>query len=182
MQSLWAQDNDTTLIISEVYIEPNDLQQTWIEIYNPSDKPLTLSKLRISQVRTPNVLPDSIMRGGGIVIKPGTYIVLCANKPKFYSRWGTHVIPINLNILAIFQTGGFLAISTKDFNESGIDAFGFGDQKQLSPIKELSNNKILYFSGNNRSRARKIIRIKDGITFTDYLAAIPTPGMPNELE
>ncbi len=64
---LYSQNAVNGLIINEVYLEETKPENNWIEIYNPSDKEMTLEQFRLSHIRTINVLPPDIRKEEGFI-------------------------------------------------------------------------------------------------------------------
>jgi len=45
-----AQEKVMGLIFSEVYLDENQPSKSWVEVYNPTDKPLILATFRFSHI------------------------------------------------------------------------------------------------------------------------------------
>jgi len=177
---LSAQEKVKGLIVSEVYLDKEQPGNSWIEVYNPTDKPLVLERFRLSHIRTINVLPASIQEQGGVVIKPNEYLVLCADKVQFESAWGKQTEPLFVKALTLLAEGGFVAIATKDVEEAGSDGFRYGDPLKSSHVKEYFGSQVLNFSRNGKSYSRKMIKTAEGINISDWYESVPAPGLPNE--
>jgi len=79
-QSVAAEENINRLIMSEIYLDEDEPSKNWIEVYNPTDEPLTLIRLRLSTLLTPNILPNTLK--DGIEIMPEQCLVICADENR----------------------------------------------------------------------------------------------------
>ena len=66
--SLSAQDSGNGLVFSEVYLDSIQPGDSWVEVHNPTDQPLTLERFRLSHIRALDILPPEIRRQGVAVI------------------------------------------------------------------------------------------------------------------
>ncbi len=171
--SLIAQEHQKGLIFSEVYLDINQPQNSWIEVTNPTDKPLILKSFRYSFIRTPNILPTLIRGKEGIVLQPGEYLILCANEEIFEKNWGEIKNIIAFSSLAMFGNGGFFQLTTKNLFKVGIDAVRYGDPKISSESENFCGKQVVPFVSGNRSYSRSISKSMTNSTFKE---TTPTPG------
>ena len=179
---LTAQDQGKGLIVSEVCLDADSPSNNWIEIYNPTENPLTLERIRQSGVETLDVLPLSVQREGGIAIAPGAYLVLCADKAQLESVWGETLMPITVIPLGYLEKGGFITLVTKDLGEAGKDGFRYGDPDESNYIGDYLGDQVLGFSENGLSYSRLILESDSGLLLADFAITVPTPGRRNNEE
>ena len=77
--SLYGSDK---VIINEIFLDFENCNISWVEIFNPLQEPVTLESFFTSHVRTPNQLPIEVKENGGLAIGPQEYVVLCADIDK----------------------------------------------------------------------------------------------------
>lgn len=177
--SLLAQTTKRGLVISEVYLDEKQPLNNWIEIYNPTNAPQVLDRLRISHIKTLNVLPAAIQRSGGIDIGPNEYLVVCAdgeNGLLFEAR----IAPVVVNALSQFIDGGFVAILTQNMDETDADGFRYGASSLSSHAAEFLGAQVVPFSSNPNSYSRTIVKSDGQISVLGWHESEPTPGVPNK--
>jgi len=174
---LYAQEESKGLIFNEVYLDKDKPEKCWIEIYNPTLNPLILDAVRYSHIKTINMLPHSIQQTGGIIVKPGEYLIITPAKVNFsLSLKSKNIL---LPVLANFDKGGFLALTTKGLGNSGIDVFRYGDPAKSEEFKEFKDKPIVNFSSSGNSYSRKITQ-EGGLTvILDFYESEPTKGSAN---
>jgi len=183
-----CKDSDTTapelppsedrngLIFSEVYLDENNPDKSWIEIYNPTSQPLVLEKFRFLNIKTTNILPEAIQEKGGIEILPGKCLVLCASAIDFHFDFNAKSALIEVSVMAAFGKGGFFSLRTKDMGEDGVDLFRYGDpEKTVKWVNEIGDF-VVPFSTNGKSFHRKMTKGIDESVSPEFYSAEPSPG------
>jgi len=165
---LSAQLKREGLIFSEVYLNENGPDKSWIEIYNPTDKPLVLEKFRFYNIMTTNILPEEIRKKGGIELVPGETLILCADKTKL--NFSNNVKIVQIEVISAFGKGGFFSINTKGMEENGVDIFRYGDPEKTSELSNQISNFVVPFSTDDKSYSR----VNDQYKFTK---SEPSPGV-----
>ncbi|MDF1612692.1 hypothetical protein [Stygiobacter electus] len=110
---VFAQGDAKQLIITEANLDFKN-QEVWIEIFNPTNEELILNSLRISGVRTLNILPPEIRKQNGIKLKPGEYLVVCSDINSFTAKYGSNINILEVKLLKNAGEGGFIAINNLD--------------------------------------------------------------------
>ncbi len=175
---LFAQVESKGLIFNEVYLDKSQPTKSWIEIYNPTESALTLEAVRYSHIKTTNVLPDSIQCKGGILLNPKEYLILVAGKNNIQLL--TNIKCVLLPVIANFDAGGFMALTTKSLGRLGIDAFKYGNQDKTAGFKNYKDKPTVNFSINGKSYSRELV-IANGITtISNFYETEPTMGSPNK--
>lgn len=154
-----AQVTKKELVFSEIHLDDTNPEQSWIEVHNPTNKPLILERFRYSHVRTLNMLPEEIQRQGGLSIAPGECIVL--------SGEGANNGGYLVKDISRFSGGGTLSIKTKGLKEGGGDIVRYGNFSNSAHAKTLSDKPIVGFSHGSESYSRE-----DG----GFVASEATPG------
>ena len=167
------------LVFSEVYLNEKEPEKSWIEIYNPCYQTLTLDRFRYSHLKSLSQLPYHIAKQGGIKIYANDYLILCANKKVFTSQWGQKRLVSEVEAVSWFADGGFAALVTKEIEETGYDAFKYGNKERTLHIEEEFGNCIVPFSCRDKSYSRKMYRLIPENEFLDFFESEPTPGLPN---
>ena len=108
------------MIFSEVYLDANLPERSWIEIYNPTSQPLVLEKIRYLNVKITNILPEAIQEKGGIEVLPGECIVICASTAHFQFNMDTKSSLFEIPENKHFGKGGFFSLRTKNMGEDGL--------------------------------------------------------------
>jgi len=180
--SVSAQNIAKGLIISEVYMDDVQPFENWIEVYNPTDKPLILDRFRISHIRTINVLPADIRKSGGICVEPDKYLILCTDIEQFKAIWGKQIEAVAVEAFAQLVEGGFIAIITKNLGEKDSDGFRYGNPSQSSQVKNQFGAQVLSILKNGKSYSRNIEKMADSVSILDWYESFPTPGSLNELK
>ena len=134
---LQTQEKAQRLIFSEVYFDKEQPKESWIEIYNPTDKPLILEGFRISRFLTNNMLRDF-----GVKIKSNEYVILCEDKGRFKSMWGENIQLVGVGWLSQFRDGGYIALITKGM---GYEAVRYGNPAKSAEYKNICTGKVLSF-------------------------------------
>jgi|GEM_PF-2183819 len=174
--TLTAQLKRNGLIFSEVYLNEDKPNKSWLEIYNPTAGPLVLEKFRLYHILTSNVLPQEIQEQGGIEISPGDCIILCANESEFDFKIDTKSTIIQSSAIANFRKGGFFSLKTKGSEEEGVDIFRYGDPEVTSKLKNKLGNFVVPFSRDARSYTR-IMSVTHGQRFMpNFTHTEPSPG------
>ena len=174
-QTSFAEENIDRLIMSEVYLDENDPSKNWIEVYNPTDELLTLIRLRLSTLLTPNILHKDYNEG--IEILPNQRIVLCAEENNIKSN----VVKVEIKPLSITLRGGFIGIETKkekgnNFKKENVDMIRYGNPERSSYVRAFSDIQVIPTKINERSYSRDISLIDNSIDVSIFHESIPTPG------
>jgi len=173
---LSAQLKRDGLIFSEVYLNENEPDKSWLEIYNPTTVPLILEKFRFYWVLTPNVLPQEIQEQGGIEISPGECIVLCANESNFDFQIEAKSKPIQVSAMTHFGKGGFFSLGTKGLGEDGEDIFRYGDPEITAKLKSQLGDFVVPFSRDAKSYTRIKSEIPEERFQPNFTQTEPSPG------
>ncbi len=173
---LSAQLKRESLIFSEVYLNGNESDKSWLEIYNPTTRPLILEKFTFYWVLTPNVLPQEIREQGGIEISPGECVVLCANQSKFGFHMETRTKLVQVSSIIHFRKGGFFALGTKGLGEDGEDIFRYGDPEVTSRFKSQVGDFVVPFSKEAKSYTRIRSETHGQQFLPNFTQTEPSPG------
>ena len=179
---LTAQLKRDGLIFSEVYLDENEPDKSWLEIYNPTSKPLILEKFRFFQVLSTNILPEEIQEKGGIEIPPNECIVLCANVAGFDFSMHEKSKLIQVSTITHFDKGGFFSLRTKGLGEDGVDIFLYGDPEETSKLKKKLGDFVVPFSKNSKSYSRKMTKGTAEKFKSEFYLTEPSPGKHSEEE
>lgn len=173
----FAQEEIKGLIFNEVYLNKDKPGKSWIEIYNPTKNNLILEAVRYSHIKTTNMLPVSSKDKGGILLEPGGYLILSAEKSdvKFQAK----TVSILLDVLSNFDTGGFMVLTTKSLGLAGVDAFKYGDPNKTAGLKNYKDKPLLNLSTNGKSFSRKLNNNNGIISVSDFYETAPTKGYAN---
>ena len=174
-----AQEAADHLVITQVFLDNTKPVNSWIQVYNPTDVPLVLERVRLSHIRTINIFPEAIQNQGGVQVQAGDAVVLCASDSLFKSLYGAHIRTINVPALSRLASGGFLFISTKGAGEGKGAFVRYGEPRISSNVSELAGDQVVGFSKGGRSFLRKVTRTQAGITLSDFVEAPPSLGKPN---
>lgn len=173
---IYAGDPVSGLVITEVLLDDNNPQNSWIEIYNPTEKNLYLERFRLSHIRTINVLQRN---NRDFKVKPKEIIILCANLKKFEQMYGKMKIKvIEVEALSMFTDGGFIALATKNNPETGGDVVRYGLPERSLSIQSIVGNNVIQFS-EQKSYSRKIVVTAYGKHLSEFEQLDPTPGLLN---
>ncbi len=179
---LSAQEKVKGLIFSEVYLDENQPSKSWIEVWNPTDKPLILATFRISHIKTGNILPPDIQRNGGILVNRDEYLVLCVSEAQFNSEWGNIKNLVAVNALSYFSFfSGFIALTTEGLEDVSFDTFRYGVPEMSEEFEDLCGSQVIPFSKNGKSYSRNMLQTEEGIDISDFHETAPTPGIINEI-
>ncbi len=163
-----AQEKVEGLVINEVYFNESDSSQNWMEIYNPSKEPLTLSIFSLSTFLTPNLLQNK-----EIIIDKDGYIILCASE-NFKSKMKRDENKIIVfSELKMLDKGGIVTIGIKEKGIDWYDTIKYGEDLYSKEMKGITNKKIIPFSANGKSFSRK--KDKELIAQSDFYETEPTP-------
>ena len=173
-----AQETADHFVISQVYLDNNQPTNSWIEVYNATDKPLMLERLRISHIKTTNVLPKAIQDQGGLQVAAGEYLILCGNQSLFDSAYATSTKSTGVDALSQIATGGFIAVTTKGAGEAKGCVVRYGDPEKSTQISKLAGNQVVGFSKKGKSFTRKITRTPAGIDISNFVETLAAPGRP----
>ncbi|MFC1564848.1 hypothetical protein ACFL6G_07915 [candidate division KSB1 bacterium] len=166
---LVAQELSKGLIFSEVYLDENQKENSWVEIYNPTDSRLTVTGFRHSAVKTVNLLrPEE--KDKSFSINPGECLILCVNKEVFYSKWEKSIKTVEVKGMVGFGTGGFMSLRYKNTHQTGVDVFRYGNPDRSTRVAEIAGNTVLGFAQDSKSWNRKVYS-------KEYSIAEPTPGI-----
>jgi hypothetical protein len=174
-----AQEPADHLVISQVCFNDKQSAKNWIEVYNPTDKPLVLQRIRISHLKTINVLPESIQREGGIQVGAGECVILCSDENVFKSLYGIEAKVIMVNVLSRISSGGFVLITTKDVGESKGAVVRYGEKEISYNISQLAGDQVVGFSEDGKSFKRMVSKSENGFTLSDFVESPATPGKTN---
>lgn len=175
---LKAQESTNQLVITEVYLDQNQPAKSWVEFYNPSEKALVLARFRLSHIRTINVLPKVVQDAGGIEVKPGECLVLCADKALFSSVYGHQVPCTVVEALKQFAKGGFIAAATKGAGESRAGIVRYGDPEKSVRMESLAGSQVVPLVAKGpESYSRKVEKTGSGVVFSAFAPGAPTPGV-----
>lgn len=174
-----AQESADHVVITQVYLDSSQSVNSWIEVYNPTDKALMLERIRLSHLRTINIFPEAIQVQGGIQVPPGNAVVLCANDSLFRSSYGAQIKTVNVPLLSRVASGGFVYISTKGAGDGKGAFVRYGAPQISSNISKLAGDQVVGFSKEGRSFARKVTRTQSGITLSGFAEAPADPGKSN---
>jgi hypothetical protein len=167
--SLSAQSKKKSLVFNEIYLNESEPDESWLEIYNPSNNPLVLEKFRLYNVMTTNILPGEIRKNGGLEIAPGESIILCANSAKLNLN-NAKIKVIQISVLGSFGKGGFFSLRTKGMGENGVDIVRYGDPKLTVTLQNQIGDYVIPFSSDSQSYSR----IDDHYSF---IRSEPSPGI-----
>lgn len=176
--TLSAQVKNEGLIFSEVFLKDNDSDASWIEIYNPTQKSLTLESFRIWNIMTTNMLPKEINEKGGLEISPGEFIILCVDKAKLNLNKNIKIIEIKG--INHFGRGGFFSLRTKGMKENGEDIIRYGNPEITSYLENKIGSFVVPFSNDGKSYSRPISKISGDQIQLNFVKTKPSPGLSNE--
>ncbi len=169
----WAQDDTQQLVITEVNLVSLN-QEFWIEIFNPSDVSLILSSMRISGIRTPNVLPRELEGHKVIELKPGERIIICSDIKSFRSKYGDKIRAAELNLLKSVLKGGFVAINHMSSIENSKNVIRFGSKKLSHMVEKIvGDEQVINYADNGMCWWREVLN--DG-TVSSWKKSNTTPG------
>ncbi len=172
-----AQENADHLVISQVCLESGQAANSWIEVYNPTDGPLTLQRLRLSGVRTINVLPKTVQDQGGIQVAPGQCLILCSDDSSFNATYSALTTKrIGVDALSHLGPGGFLAITTEGAPEAKGGVVRYGDPKNSVLVSKLAGGQVVGFSKSGKSYTRRITRSLGILNISDFVETTASPG------
>ncbi|MBN1291722.1 MAG: hypothetical protein JXB48_07765 [Candidatus Latescibacteria bacterium] len=169
-----AENNIDRLIMSEIHIDKNEPAKNFIEIYNPTDKPLTLIRLRLSTLLTPNILPYEYR--DGIVLSAHEKIIVCANEDFLGEVSHPGIRIIEAEPLKVTCSGGFFAIVNKESTSVPIDVVRYGDPKRSDHVKAFSNIQVIPLPENGKSYSRPITENNGSISVADFIESVRSPG------
>lgn len=174
-----AQESADHLVISQVCLDSGQATNSWIQVYNPTDGPLTLQRLRLSGVRTINVLPKAVQDQGGIQVGPGECLILCSNDSSFNAMYSSLTTKrIGIDALSHLGPGGFFAITTEGAPEAKGGVVRYGDPKNSELVSKLAGDQIVGFSKEGKSFTRKITRSAGLFNISDFVVTTASPGTP----
>ena len=155
------------LIFSEVYLNRNEPDKSWIEIYNPTSIKLSLEKFRSSNVLTTNILPQEINES----------IILCPDKTKFNLKSSAKINQVSE--MSNFGKGGFFSLKTKEMGEEGADIFRYGNPEVTLNLETQLGNFVVPFSTDSKSYSRMSGNIPGESFQPRFIKTEPTPGSYN---
>ncbi|MCL5266513.1 MAG: lamin tail domain-containing protein [Bacteroidetes bacterium] len=174
-----AQEATDHLVITQVCLDSTQSANSWIEVYNPTDGPLVLQRIRLSHLKTINVFSKSIQDQGGIQVGAGKHVILCANDSSFKSLYGTQVKTIAVTALSRLASGGFVAITTRGAREAKGAMVRYGKAEMSSNISKLAGDQVVSFSKKGKSFIREVTITKAGIGLSDFVESPAQPGKSN---
>ncbi len=140
-----------SLIISEVHLESLDSENNWIEVYNPTDKPLNLFQFRTSHVWTKNMMP---VKYRDTIVAAGEYAIICANKNMF----DTVTCPIiEIPFFSSLTKGGFVLIGSKEEltdEQYTYNAIRYGDPSLTEKYQSKFGEFVAQFANHGMSYQR----------------------------
>jgi len=179
VMSTSAQEAADHLVVTQVYLDNVQPTNTWIVVYNSTDKPLTLERIRWSHLKTINMFPQPIQDQGGIQMTSGDAVVLCANDSLFRSSYGTKIRSVEVPAMSRLASGGFLFISTKGAKEAKGNFVRYGEPNISADMSRLAGDQVVGFSKGGKSFTRKITRIQAGIILSDFAESPADAGKSN---
>lgn len=166
-------ENFEQLVITEVHIDSLN-EVVWLEITNPTDSELTLNSIRISGVRTPNILPPSISKENKNHLLPNERIIVCSNNSKFRENYGDDIRCIEVKILKYILEGGFIAINHMSGIENPKNIVRIGEEKKSKLVeKKVEGSKVLQVSKGIVTYNRTIL---NNGQLSEWKKNEPTPG------
>lgn len=172
----YSQEPVNNLVISQVSLSTTEPERNWIEVYNPSDKPLWLERLRLSHFRTVNILPESVQKNGGIKVPAGGNIVICADEAAFSSLYGNDMELTVVPALLRLADGGFIVIATQGGQESRGCFVRYGKPGMSSKVSGLAGGQVVGFSEKGRSFRRELAKTIMGINLKGFVESPAVPG------
>lgn len=149
------------LVIQEVYLNQDNPDLNWIKLFNPQQENEDLGYLRISHIRTPNVMPVKSFK-----LKPGSKVILCADIKSFKKIWKDDIELIEVKTLNSLTEGGFIAVGKSTFaNPEKVDVLRYGDFTKTEKVEEINKFGVVPFSKDNKIYKRKSI---DKIKYSKY--------------
>jgi len=140
-----AQSQNIGLVISEVHFDSTNIENSWIEVYNPSKHRLALGALVYNHVLSPNLLPVEVKKKGGIGISPGKLVVISSSRKNDFNKKTNVIVAPGLKM---FGPGGYCAIFTKDTGDMVLsDCFRYGDLALSTRFSVYTNNIVSYSNG-----------------------------------
>jgi len=173
---LFSQIKREGLIFSEVYLNKNNPNKSWLEIYNPTTIPLVLESIRFYHIKTTNILPEEIQKEGGIEISPGECLILCVNESDFDFQVSKNSKIIQVKAIRHFGKGGFFSLRTKGMGEEGIDIFRYGSPEETSGLKDQLGSFVVPFSDNDKSYTRIKSEMPGERFLPNFIPTEPSPG------
>lgn len=175
---LSAQLKRDGLIFSEVYLNEDEPDKSWLEIYNPTTEPLILEKFRFYHIKTTNVLPKDVQEKDGIEVLPGECIVLCANEVKFKIDFQNDPQSklIQVDVLTRFGKGGFFSLGTKNLGDDGVDIFRYGDPEITEKLSNEIGSFIIPLSKGDKSYKRIEGEDRGNQFQPNFIQNSPSPG------
>jgi hypothetical protein len=171
-----AQEFADHLVITQVCLNDSQTGKSWVEVFNPTNKPLILERFRISHLKSINVLPNEINKEGGIKVGAGEHVILCADENLFKSFYGDRVKAVNVKALSRITSGGFLALWTKGAGEAKGAVVRYGKEEFSSKIAKLAGDQVVGFSEEGKSYKRKIEKKGTEIIIMDFTESAADPG------
>lgn len=169
----YAQDQSKQLVITEVYLDSKN-QEIWFEVFNPTESDLILSSMRISGIRTPNVLPAEFRGQKGMKLKSGERLILCSDIKLFWEKFGNEIRVVEQKLLKNMLYGGFVAINNLDNIENSKKVIRLGDKGKSTTVAGIvRDNEVLAPSNDGMSYSREV---KINGEVSGWLKTIPTPG------
>lgn len=157
---IFAQTATSGLIILEVHFSEKAQELNWIKVFNPESTTEFLGNLRISNIKTPNVLLPSLTSLKSIELKQGEAVILCANIEEFKKYWSDNAVLIEVNALSKIGYGGFIAVSKSEADLTKYDLLRYGLPAASESFNDLANYDVVPFSTDNKVFSRMLT--KDG--------------------
>jgi hypothetical protein len=168
-----AQISAKQLVITEVKLNTSD-NEVWFEIFNPENVTLFLNRLRISAIKSPNILSIPSTQINGYEIKPGERVIICSDKKSFDEKYKTNITKIEVKQLKNIGDGGFISINNTIGGECSKNIIRFGNKNYSHSVAEkVSDNEVISLLNKELSYSRQIN--KEGV-ITAWTKTISAPG------
>ncbi|MFC1729900.1 hypothetical protein ACFL6I_06140 [candidate division KSB1 bacterium] len=174
--TLHAQNYGKGLLFSEVYLNKENPQSNWLEVYNPTDQKLGIRVFRTSHVQTLNLLSPEDISSGELLIDPGNRLILCANNEEFTRQWGDEIRAFEIDELFVLFGGGFIVLLTGDMDDSGLDALRFGNASLSERAASFCEDQVVSFSSSGKSWTRNIVKTQYEVLTSGFTLTNPNPG------
>lgn len=109
-------------------------------------------------------------------MSPNQHLIFCADSAQFANMWGEHVKGIAIETLAVPSEGGFMVLSTGNFDHEGEDMFCFGKPEITTSLVSQLGVQNLEFLLDGSSYVREFVGSGSGTKIGLFKKAVPTPG------
>lgn len=152
----------------------NKTSQVWFEVFNPTNELLYLSSFRLSDVKTPNILPPEIRTTKGVALEPGGRIILCGDIESFEERYGKDIKVIQITSLTNIGDGGFVVMNHLEGIENTKNIIRYGKWERSLLVADLvPDNQILEITKDGMSYVRNFDVYG---SLSNWSKTIPAPG------